>query len=276
MNKRPKKYQFYIMKRSVLAIGLLLLGTILFSRQVVAGDDSITWKKLIKKGYSIFFTANDEIEAKRSDIYIQSGINYVASFFDNSFHDTFNVYIFPDRSSLDKQWKKDWNDPAFRSECWMVASGVAYRLDILSSNAWAKEACDHNANDTTETRKVIWHELVHVFHGQYNPDHTFSYIEKLDWLVEGVATFVSGQLDNKRLQRVKQMVIDKKIPASLDDFWKGQDRYGLSGSMAAYIDKKYGRQKLFGLLKQVNKEAVLRALNISEDQLLSDWINSFQ
>lgn len=265
-----------MMKQCLVIISLLLFGTIVFSRQIIVGDDSITWKKLIKKGYSISYTTNDEKEVKKLDIYVQSGINYIAGFFDNSFHDTFNVYVFPDRSSLDKQWQKDWNDSTFRSECWMIASGVAYRLDILSSNAWAKEACDHNANDSTETRKVIWHELVHVFHGQFNPDHTFNYIEKLDWLVEGVATFVSGQLDNKRLQRVKQMIFDKKAPASLDDFWKGQDRYGLSGSMIAYIDKKYGRQKLFELLKQVNKETALRSLNISEDQLLSDWKNSFQ
>jgi len=40
--------------------------------------------------------------------------------------------------------------------------------------------------------------------------------------------------------------------------------------------EKYGRQKLFELLKQVNKETALRSLNISEDQLLSDWKNSFQ
>jgi len=271
-----KNINFIMMKQCLVIISLLLFGTIVFSRQIIVGDDSITWKKLIKKGYSISYTTNDEKEVKKLDIYVQSGINYIAGFFDNSFHDTFNVYVFPDRSSLDKQWQKDWNDSTFRSECWMIASGVAYRLDILSSNAWAKEACDHNANDSTETRKVIWHELVHVFHGQFNPDHTFNYIEKLDWLVEGVATFVSGQLDNKRLQRVKQMIFDKKAPASLDDFWKGQDRYGLSGSMIAYIDKKYGRQKLFELLKQVNKETALRSLNISEDQLLSDWKNSFQ
>jgi hypothetical protein len=81
----------------------------------------------------------------------------------------------------------------------MIASGVGHRLDILSPNAWAKEACDHNANDSTEIRKVIWHELVHVFHGQYNPDHTFNYIEKLDWLVEGTATFVSGTVGYKEI-----------------------------------------------------------------------------
>ena len=126
-------------------------------------------------------------------------------------------------------------------------------------------------NDTTEIRQVVWHELVHVFHGQYNPDHTFNYIEKLDWFVEGVATFVSGQLDEKRLLRIKQMILDDKTPSTLDDFWKGQEKYGLSGSMVAYIDKTYGREKLFMLLKLTNKKEVLKFLGVSEGQMIKSW-----
>ena len=116
----------------------------------------------------------------------------------------------------------------------------------------------------------------YVFHGQYNPDHSFNYIEKLDWLVEGVATFVSGQLDANRSQRIKQLIKENKVPSTLDNFWKGQEKYGLSGSMVAYIDNKYGRNTLFELLRQTNKEAALKSLDISETQLLADWKNSFQ
>ena len=61
-----------------------------------------------------------------------------------------------------------------------------------------------------------------------------------------------------------------------DNFWKGQEKYGLSGSIVAFIDKKYGRDKLFDLLKQTNKEAALKLLSISEAQLLIDWKNPFQ
>jgi hypothetical protein len=151
---------------------------------------------------------------------------------------------------------------------------VAHRLDILSPKAWIKEACEHNAGDTAATREVIWHELVHVFNGQYNPDHTFNYVEKIDWLLEGMATFVSGQLDEKRLQRTKQLIQSGQTPSTLDDFWKGQERYGLSGSMVAYIDKTYGREKLFMLLKFINKQTVLAFLGLSEEQLIKNWKDS--
>ena len=60
----------------------------------------------------------------------------------------------------------------------------------------------------------------YVFHGQYNPDHSFNYIEKLDWLVEGIATFVSGQLDANRSQRLKQLINENKVPSTLDIFGK--------------------------------------------------------
>ena len=265
-----------MMKQMVGLTILLLLNLVLFSRNTALKTDSLFWNRLSGVGYTIYYTAADNDEAKTINTYLKSGISHIEGFFNHKFQDTFKVYIFPDRSSLDKQWQKEWSDPTFRSECWMIASGVAHRLDILSPNAWASEACDHNPTDSTEIRQVIWHELVHVFHGQYNPDHTFSYIEKLDWLVEGVATFVSGQLDEKRYQPVRQMIIENKAPASLDGVWKGQNKYGLSGSMVAFIDHKYGRKKIFDLLQLTNKLNALKYLGVSEDQLLSDWRRSFK
>jgi hypothetical protein len=234
------------------------------------------WDSIVKKEYTLHYTNADMDKIISIDDQLQSGFKHIVDFFHHSFKNRFDVYIFPNRNLMDKQWQKDWGDSTFQSQCWMIASGVGHRLDILSPNAWAKEACDHNANDSTEIRQVIWHELVHVFHGQYNPDHTFNYIEKLDWLVEGVATFVSGQLDAKRSQRIKQTIEANKAPLTLDNFWKGQEKYGLSGSMVAYIDNKYGRNKLFELLNQTNKEAALKFLGISEMQLLADWKISFQ
>jgi hypothetical protein len=252
---------------------LLLLGSFSFARG--EGKDSLEWKELVKEKYTLHYTSSDQNMIKEIDDDLQSGIKCITDFFHHSFPNKLDVYIFPGRVLLDKQWQKDWGDTSFRSQCWMIASGVAHRLDILSPNTWAKQACDHNGNDTTEIRQVIWHELVHVFHGQHNPDHTFSYIEKLDWLVEGTATFVSGQFDEKRSQRVNQLIKENKTPSALDDFWKGQEKYGLSGSLIAHIYNTYGREKLFALLKFTNKKDALEFLAIPEEQLIKSWKNSF-
>ena len=249
---------------------LLFLGSGAFA----GVNDSLEWKKLAREKYTLHYTSADQNIINKIDNDLQSGIKQIVGYFRQSFPDKFEVFIFPDRKFLDKQWQKDWGDSSFQSQCWMIASGVAHRLDLLSPNIWAKQACDHNGNDSTEVRQIIWHELVHVFHGQYNPDHTFSYIEKLDWLVEGIATFVSDQLDVKRLQRIKQLVKENKTPLTLDNFWKGQEKYGLSGSMVAYIDATYGREKLFALLKFTNKQDALKFLGVSEEVLIKGWKDS--
>jgi len=264
--------QLSFWKSMIIVLVLFISSTPMHAEQ----PDSLEWKIIDKKEYRFYYQPADKQMAEQVNGYLQSGIQNVSAQFNHPFQNRFDVYLFPDRNSLNKQWQKDWNDSTFQSQCWMVASGVAHRLDILSPKAWTKEACDHNANDTVEIRRVIWHELVHVFHGQYNPDHTFSYIEKLDWLVEGVATYISGQLNEKRLQRVKQLITDNKTPATLEDFWKGNEKYGFSGSFVGYIDKAYGRKKLFELLSFTNKQDALKSLGISEIELTDNWKKSFR
>ena len=140
--------KFYMMKSAFALTLLLLVNTFLYSMNVTLPADSLTWNRLSGSGYTVYFTEGDHGEAKKLNAYLQSGIDHITRFFGKKFQDTFNVYIFPDRSSLDKQWQKDWGDSSFKSECWMIASGVAHRLDILSPNAWSKQACEHNANDS--------------------------------------------------------------------------------------------------------------------------------
>jgi hypothetical protein len=262
------------MMKQLLTYLLLLLCSVSFARGFAGVKDSVEWKELTTEKYTLHYTSTDQNAINKIDSDLRSGLSYIADYFHHSFINKLNVYVFPTRTLMDKQWQKDWGDSSFQSQCWMIASGVAHRLDILSPNAWTKEACEHNANDSTEIRQVVWHELVHVFHGQYNPDHTFSYIEKLDWLVEGLATYVSGQLDEKRLQRIKRLVKENKTPLTLDNFWKGEEKYGLSGSIVEYIDKAYGREKLFSLLKFTNKHDALKFLGLTEEQLLKSWKDS--
>jgi len=187
-------------------IALLFLQIILTLGTTASAPDkdTLTWQVIYQDKYTIYYTGADKNKAQ--EIYVASGYKHVAEFFQHPFTKKFGIYIFPDRSELNRQWQKDWNDPDFQSQCWMIASGVSHRLDILSPNAWIRDACDHDGKDSIEIRQVIWHELIHVYHGQYNPDHAFNYIENLDWLVEGIATYISGQLDLKRLQRIKHII----------------------------------------------------------------------
>ncbi|ESU24149.1 hypothetical protein FEDK69T_05830 [Flavobacterium enshiense DK69] len=252
-----------------------LIITVLFSSLLFVGWKAIDqeWLSEKRKGYTLKYTSSDKKNKKEYRQLIENGMSSAAFFFGDGFKKEFDVFIHPNRLSLDIAWQKDWNMPDFKSECWMVASGVATKLDVISPKQWDKEACEHIYSDTNKTQQLITHELIHVYHGQLNVSPDFSDVQGIDWFVEGLATYASGQCDSKRISEVQKAILENKIPEKLDDFWKGKIKYGLSGSVVMFIDKTYGREKLRTLLPLNKKSELLAALNTTESELLAAWRN---
>jgi hypothetical protein len=217
---------------------------------------NVFWKEKDLEGYKLYFTATDEKELEEYISFCETGVAQTKAFFDQSFQNKFSIYIHPNRKTLDSTWQKDWGMPDFKSQCWMVASGVAGKMDLISPRIWNKEACEHSYSDKEKNN---------------SPD--FSDVDKLDWFVEGLATYASGQCDEQRLREVKRAALEKKVPVALDQFWTGNLKYGLSGSMVMYIDKKYGRQKLKELLKFNKGKDILMQLEASEQVLIEGWLD---
>ena len=229
------------------------------------------WHEAKGKLFNINFTAADSVIEPVCEKMLHSGYAAVERFFGKPYQQEFGVFIHPDRHSMDSAWSKDWSIPGFRSECWMVASGVALKLDILSPAKWDIEACEHKQADTRATRKLLTHELVHVFHGQYNASPDFSNVEGIDWFVEGLAVWASGQYEPARISEVKSCIRSGLTPDKLDDFWTGKLKYWFSGTMVMYIDIHFGHAKLIELLPFNHKAQILEALGISEKTLISGW-----
>lgn len=227
-------------------------------------------------GYHLFFKSPDKQNTRDYNKIVQHGVASVNHFFSSPYKKEFDVFIHPNRTSLDSTWQQDWNMPDFKSECWMVASGTATKLDMISPKMWDKESCEHHFADTKKTQQLITHELVHVYHGQLNASPDFSNTESIDWFVEGLATYASGQCDSLRIAEVKKAIAENKIPESLDDFWKGKIKYGLSGSVVMFIDYKYGRTQLRELLPFNKKADILNALKSTEPNLLEAWKSYMQ
>lgn len=246
----------------------LIMPALSFSRN---GNDSLTWLKKQNKEYTLYYSSSDQNLITNLEAYLDKGIRSISSFFGKNFKKHFSVYVFPNRKQLDKQWQKMWNDTSFRSECWMVASGTGDRLDIVSFNSWVTDACEHKATDSLAVQKLITHELTHVFHGQYNPTGDFTGMDDMGWLVEGLATFVSGQLDNVRIKQLKTLLEKNELPGELKKIWKGKTKYGNAASLIQYIDAKYGRKKLFNLLKFTTDKDALVYLKITETDLIKNW-----
>ena len=247
---------------------------LIFTFQVFSGWKSLEIPWIKEKGniYNLLITATDEKNKKEYKKLIEKGVKSVNTFFDTSYPKKFDIYIHPTRKSLDSVWQKDWAMPDFKSECWMVASGVSTKLDIISPKLWDKLSCEHKYSELIATQQLITHELVHVYHGQLNVSPDFSNVEGIDWFVEGLATYASGQCDPARISEVKKAIRENKIPVTLENFWSGNIKYGLSGSVVMFIDHKYGRKKLKELLPFNKKSEILSALNTSDSELLKEWI----
>lgn len=237
---------------------------------------AVDWIKEAHNTFDIFYTKQDSVLAYSTVNMINKGEKTVTNYFDHPLKHKFSVYIFPSRHDLDLQWQHDYGDTSIRSECWMVASGVGDVLQILSPRTWKTEACEHDPADSAFMQKLIAHELVHVFHGQYNPVHDFTGLDSLAWLIEGVATFVSGQLDESKMQQVKQLFAARKEPTHLKFFWTGNARYALAGSIMKFIADRYGKEKLFELLSQTDQRVILQMLNTTEEEFVTQWKQSLQ
>ena len=72
---------------------------------------------------------------------------------------------------------------------------------------------------------------------------------------------------------MKSAIVSNNIPNSLNEFWTGKLRYGLSATVVMYIDKKYGRDKLMELLNYNDIKDILNSLNVTESEILSEWRN---
>lgn len=192
----------------------------------------------------------------------------VVAFWGRPFPEKVRVTLAADRASFDSGFPPEWG---LKSQCWMVGVGVADFLLYLSPSAWADEACEHDPDDAQHVRDIAVHELAHVYHGQINPTRDFTGAEEIGWFVEGLAVVVAGQLNRDRYSDPAAAVRAGAAPSKLQDAWSGQHRYAIAGSMVDYIDKHYGRDVLYDLMRVTTEADFLDRLDVGEQELLSAW-----
>jgi hypothetical protein len=232
------------------------------------GDDQVIIRKA---GTQLMYSAPDSLQSGKVMSDCAVGMERVEQFFKLQWRGGIQVRLFPDRQSLTAYWRIAWKIPDLQVECWQVASGTASMLAILSPRVWKTEACDHDPDDSTATQLVIIHELVHAFHGQYNPSREFEGMDDVGWFVEGLATYVSGQLERLHSSAASMAIAEHRDPGELKSAWSGRYRYGVCGSMVRYIDVEYGREVLKAMLGSVTQEELLEHLGTSEPAFLSAW-----
>lgn len=219
--------------------------------------------------FHLSFTAEDAESAARLEPLVRAAIATVESFFGGPFPRPFTLTLYADRAAFEASFPPEWG--LTRSECWMVASGVADAVRLLSPRVWKTEACEHDPDDELHLRRLLAHELVHVYHGQHNPSPDFVDVTGIDWFVEGLATFAAGQLEDPSLASAREALQRGAAPAALERAWTGRYRYGVSGSLVAFVEREIGREGLRACLAATSGEELLALVGMSETALLEGW-----
>lgn len=200
---------------------------------------------------------------------VQTGRDRVEAFFGHPFAEPVRIVVSPTRSAFDASLPVKWG--LTPTQCWMVGVGGGNLLALLSPGDWSTEACEHQPKDAAHIQEIVTHELTHIFHGQHNPTGDFTGMDDAGWFLEGLAVVVSGQLATGGRPTAQQAIADNAAPTRLTDAWAGKYRYGVSGSLVAYIDTKFGRQKLLDLMSAVTNPEILSAMGLTESQFLDGW-----
>lgn len=219
--------------------------------------------------YEIQAVGVDADSRKRVETALVEGRRRVEDYFGAPFPKKFVVFVGARRAQFDAETARRWKMPP--SERWMVGAGVADVLILLSPGAWKEEADDHDATSDRELGEIVAHELTHVYHAQRSPNPMFDGMDDMGWFIEGLAVLVSGQLEGHHAAVAKEAIATGRAPTSLAAAWSGRLRYGVCGSMAAYVDAHWGRAKVADLLSAASNASALDRLGVTEPAFLSGW-----
>ena len=221
--------------------------------------------------YRLVLPEKDKMLSEELTRYIDKGLFTIEEFFQLPFQKSFEVYVQTSRKGLDAFFQQRWK--VEKTECWMVAAGVADFMVVLSPRAWQEQACDHNPDELQHVQDIITHELIHVLHAQQNPSKEFEGMDSLSWFVEGLATYASGQIEHAHQTDAREAVESGQAPTQLSTAWSGRYRYGVCGSLVEYIYKRYGKEILKSLMPVTEQFKALGILGVSEEEFLSKWKN---
>ncbi|HBS86688.1 MAG: hypothetical protein A2W91_11720 [Bacteroidetes bacterium GWF2_38_335] len=193
--------------------------------------------------------------------YLLESHKTIEDFFGEHFDRRFEVAVYPDRKSLDRQIAREKKDSTFKSDCSQIAFPNALRLYLLSPDAWEKESCTKIPTKKEAVKKLILGELVHIFHSQYNFSPDVCKTTEIRWFAQGLELYVTEGINSG----------DYEINSGINRL-ADLDSIG-AAFFAEFIDLNYGRQKLFYILQFSSGEQIAETLEKTEAGLLSDLQN---
>lgn len=124
-----------------------------------------------------------------------------------------------------------------KSESWQVGWAENSKIYVLDRVLLEKEGNPHHKIE--QYSSLIKHEMSHAFSNILSSGHT-----RPSWLWEGVAIYTSGQ----NMQKTKPVKFEKFL--EYYDKWD-MNMYSESGFAVEILVKKFGKQKLLDLIKEL-------------------------
>lgn len=179
--------------------------------------------------YEIFRSSND-----RPDILLKDYIKELNNFFEvNWVRNTPNIFIVKDRRTINDLLGRE-------TPGWLVGWSNEKDIYLLDKENFENES-NHKFNPK-EYDLLLKHELVHCFCNIFYPE-----LKRPLWLTEGLALFLSGQN--------KTQDIPKKLEHFIDYFEAGGEHlYDESGFAVEILVRKYGKDRLFQLLREIKRD----------------------
>jgi len=142
-----------------------------------------------------------------------------------------------------------------------------------------------NTGNLNQFRKVIWHELVHVYmHSKVgrvmrNNGRASGAVFPPLWYTEGLAEFWSTEWDGQAEMMLKDAVLNNYM-ISVEDLWQISGSfmmYKVGQAVLEYIAEKYGEDKILLLMENLWKHgsfegSFIETLGISFREFDSQWL----
>jgi len=145
------------------------------------------------------------------------------------------------------------------------------KTDIIFLSPLAFEQHSTYEYDPDDFRRMIWHELVHVFEEDLTPDMEAT----PRWWSEGLAVYLSDQWRHESQFKFREPAVksvnDKSVPNIVEIQRHVSLAYDFGWTLVKFIEDTRGRGVIVTAVKEVLHGDVFAAVGVSIDTLQEQW-----
>lgn len=219
----------------------------------------------------IKYVAGEKLLAKETFVFLQEALVFLSRYFGlKKPFSLIRVALAPSRSQYDQLVANFLGVKAkIPSVPQRIAQTQETKMVFLSPTAYKDDSSYKFKPD--EYRRLVFHELVHVFEEYLSAD-----MEAVPcWWGEGLAVYLSGQgkYEDEFRQPVLRGIRERNIPTFQSIQASRKQSYRWGGTIVAFIEKTYGKKMILKIAKKGNNKNILKIINEDLKDFEKKWKN---